>query len=333
MQQLQTEKKKMKQTAPLLQVKNLKKHFPITSPLGRTTGHVKAVNNVTFNLQEKETLGLVGESGCGKSTTGRTILRLTEPTDGEALYKGKDIFKLNHKELYQMRREIQMVFQDPHSSLNPKKRIGASVEEPMAIHNIGSKRDRLERAMDLLERVGLREDQYYRYPHEFSGGQRQRIGLARALAVNPKIIVCDEPVSALDVSIQSQVINLLEEIQENFNLSYLFIAHDLSVVRHIADRIGVMYLGHIVEMAPSEELFAHPLHPYTQALLSAIPIPNPEYKKKRIIIKGDVPSPLNLPSGCVFHTRCPHTSERCKTEVPIEKEQSPGHYVACHLYD
>jgi oligopeptide/dipeptide ABC transporter ATP-binding protein len=333
MQQLQTEKKKMKQTAPLLQVKNLKKYFPITSPLGRTTGHVKAVNNVTFNLQEKETLGLVGESGCGKSTTGRTILRLTEPTDGEALYKGKDIFKLNHKELYQMRREIQMVFQDPHSSLNPKKRIGASVEEPMAIHNIGSKRDRLERAMDLLEKVGLREDQYYRYPHEFSGGQRQRIGLARALAVNPKIIVCDEPVSALDVSIQSQVINLLEEIQENFNLSYLFIAHDLSVVRHIADRIGVMYLGHVVEMAPSEELFAHPLHPYTQALLSAIPIPNPEYKKERIIIKGDVPSPLNLPSGCVFHTRCPHISERCKTEVPIEKEQSPGHYVACHLYD
>lgn len=320
-------------STPLLKVKNLKKYFPITSPFGRTTGNVKAVDDVSFTLHEKETLGLVGESGCGKSTTGRSLLRLTEPTEGEAFYRGKDLFKLKHREMYEMRKDLQMVFQDPHSSLNPKKRIGASIEEPMAIHNIGVKKDRMDRAMELLEKVGLREDQYYRYPHEFSGGQRQRIGLARALAVNPKIIVCDEPVSALDVSIQSQVINLLEEIQENFNLSYLFIAHDLSVVRHIADRIGVMYLGHIVEMAPSEELFANPLHPYTKALLSAIPIPNPEYKKERIIIKGDVPSPLNPPTGCVFHTRCPHATERCKVEVPVEKEHASGHSVACHLYD
>jgi oligopeptide/dipeptide ABC transporter ATP-binding protein len=332
MLQLQVEEKKRMHTQPLLQVENLQKHFPISSPLGRVKGQVKAVNNVSFDLYEKKTLGLVGESGCGKSTTGRTLLRLTEPTGGEAFYKGRDIFKLSGKEMHQMRKEIQMVFQDPHSSINPKKRIGSSVEEPMVIHNIGSKQDRMERAMDLLNKVGIREDQYYRYPHEFSGGQRQRIGLARALAVNPNLIVCDEPVSALDVSIQSQVINLLEEIQENFNLAYLFIAHDLSVVRHIADQIGVMYLGHIIERTTSEELFAHPLHPYTQALLSAIPVPKPRFKKERIIIKGDVPSPINLPSGCVFHTRCPHAMNRCKIEVPQIKEQAPGHYVACHLY-
>lgn len=333
MLQHQFEDKKKIATLPLLQVKNLKKYFPITSPLGRTIGHVKAVSDVTFDLHKKETLGLVGESGCGKSTTGRALLRLIEPSDGQALYNGKDIFKLNNKEIHQMRKEIQMVFQDPHSSLDPQKRIGASIEEPMIIHKIGSKKDRMERAMDLLIKVGIRNDQYYRYPHEFSGGQRQRIGLARALAVNPNLIVLDEPVSALDVSIQSQVINLLQEIQDNFNLAYLFISHDLSVVRHIADKIGVMYLGYIVERAVSEDLFVNPLHPYTKALLSAIPIPNPEFKKERIIIRGDVPSPINLPSGCVFHTRCPYTSKRCKIEMPELKEQSSGHYVACHLYD
>lgn len=228
---------------------------------------------------------------------------------------------------------MQMVFQDPHSSLNPKKRIGYSIEEPMKIQGIGTKMERLEKAMELLHKVGLRKDQYYRYPHEFSGGQRQRIGLARALAVNPQVIICDEPVSALDVSIQSQVINLLQELQEEFGQSYLFIAHDLSVVRHISDRIGVMYLGSIVELAPTDELFKNPMHPYTQALLSAIPIANPQRKKERVVLRGDVPSPANLPSGCVFHTRCPHAMARCKSEVPTLRQGASGHRVACHLYD
>ncbi|RWR07493.1 dipeptide ABC transporter ATP-binding protein [Siminovitchia fortis] len=318
---------------PLLQVKNLQKHFPITNPLGKVTGHVKAVNNVTFDLYEKETLGLVGESGCGKSTTGRTILRLTEPTSGTALYKGKDIFKLKEKAFMPVRKEMQMIFQDPHSSLNPKKRIGYSIEEPMKIQGIGTKAERMEKAMDLLNKVGLRRDQYYRYPHEFSGGQRQRIGLARALAVTPKVIICDEPVSALDVSIQSQVINLLQELQEEFEQAYLFIAHDLSVVRHISDRIGVMYLGSIVELAPTDELFKNPMHPYTRALLSAIPIANPHRKKERIVIKGDVPSPTNLPTGCVFHTRCPYAMDRCKSEAPSITQGANGHQVACHLHN
>ncbi|MBD8005969.1 ABC transporter ATP-binding protein [Bacillus norwichensis] len=322
-----------KEKEPLLQIKQLQKYFPINNPLGKTVSHVKAVNDVTFNLYEKETLGLVGESGCGKSTTGRTILRLTEPTSGEAWYKGKDIFKMKPKEFLSIRKEMQMVFQDPHSSLNPKKRIGYSVEEPMKIQGIGTKAERMEKAMELLNKVGLRRDQYYRYPHEFSGGQRQRIGLARALAVNPQMIICDEPVSALDVSIQSQVINLLQELQEEYGQSYLFIAHDLSVVRHISDRIGVMYLGSIVELAPTDELFSNPMHPYTQALLSAIPVADPKNKRDRIVIKGDVPSPSNLPEGCVFHTRCPYAMERCKTEVPILKEGTNGHQIACHLYE
>lgn len=317
---------------PLLQVRGLQKHFPIHNPLGKTTGYVKAVNNVSFDLYEKETLGIVGESGCGKSTAGRTILRLTEPTSGEAIFQGENIFEMKEKQFLGVRRELQMVFQDPHSSLNPKKRVGYSIEEPMKIQKIGTKSERMEKAMDLLNKVGLREDQYYRYPHEFSGGQRQRIGLARAMAVNPKVIICDEPVSALDVSIQSQVINLLQELQEEFKQSYLFIAHDLSVVRHIADRIGVMYLGNIVELAPTDELFANSLHPYTKALLSAVPVPNPKVKKERIIITGDVPSPANLPSGCVFHTRCPYVMDKCKTEVPTLQEADPGHMVACHLH-
>ncbi|MDQ0889800.1 oligopeptide/dipeptide ABC transporter ATP-binding protein [Paenibacillus sp. V4I9] len=325
---------KVQEDTPLLTVKNLKTYYAVSgSPFGRVKGYVKAVDDVEFTLSERETLGLVGESGCGKSTTGRTIMRLTEPTDGQAFYKGKDIFKLKGQELQAIRQDFQMVFQDPHSSLNPKQYIGHAIEEPLKIHQMGTKRERTERAMDLLHKVGLREDQYFRYPHEFSGGQRQRIGIARALAVNPKIVICDEPVSALDVSIQSQVINLMQELQEQYDLSYIFIAHDLSVVRHIADSIGVMYLGKIVEKAPTDDLFSEPLHPYTQALLSAVPIPNPNVKKNRIILKGDIPSPLNPPSGCVFQTRCPHATVRCRTEVPQLKNRGSHHLVACHLYD
>ncbi|TDL30970.1 dipeptide ABC transporter ATP-binding protein [Jeotgalibacillus sp. S-D1] len=327
------ENKKQEHAKPLLQVRNLKKYFPITSSLGRHVGDVKSVDGVDFDLYEQQTVGLVGESGCGKSTTGRAILRLTDPTEGEAIYNGRDIFKLKEKEFHKIRKDFQMVFQDPHSSLNPKKRIGEAIIEPMKIHQIGTKRDQMDRAMELLLKVGIRKDQFYRYPHEFSGGQRQRIGLARALAVNPKIVVCDEPVSALDVSIQSQVINLLKEIQENFQLTYLFISHDLSVVRHMADQICVMYLGKIVERAPTDELFGHPNHPYTRALLSAIPLPNPKIKNERIVIKGDVPSPIHPPSGCVFHTRCPFVMERCKQQVPSMKELTAGHYAACHLND
>ena len=322
-----------KKKSPLLEVKGLEKHFPILTPLGRTSGYVKAVNGVDFILNEKETLGLVGESGCGKSTTGRTILRLTEPTAGEAIYKGTNIFNLKGAELQKIRRSMQMVFQDPHSSLNPKQRIGRAIEESMSIHNIGNNKERTEKAMELMNMVGLRQDQYYRYPHEFSGGQRQRIGIARALTVNPEILICDEPVSALDVSIQSQVINLLEDLQDQYNLSYVFIAHDLSVVRHIADRIGVMYLGNIVEISTTEELFDKPLHPYTQALLSVIPVLNPKNKRERIILKGDIPSPINPPSGCTFHTRCPHAMDKCKIEKPVYKEVAPNHSVACHLYN
>ncbi|MEG6532247.1 dipeptide ABC transporter ATP-binding protein [Caldibacillus thermoamylovorans] len=332
MSQQQAEKEARKQSAPILQVKNLKKYYPITSPFGKTKDFVKAVEQVTFDLTEKETIGLVGESGCGKSTTGRTILRLTEPTEGAAIYKGRDLFTLKQKEMKKVRKEIQMVFQDPHSSLNPKKRIGEIIEESMKIHRIGNKAERIEKAMYLLRRTGIREDQYYKFPHEFSGGQRQRIGIARALAVNPSVFILDEPVSALDVSIQSQVINLLEELQDEFKLAYLFISHDLSVVRHISDQIGVMYLGHLVEKASTDELFENPLHPYTKALLSSIPIPDTRVRRERIILKGDVPSPINPPSGCVFHTRCPFVIEKCKKEKPIYKESTNGHLVACYLY-
>jgi oligopeptide/dipeptide ABC transporter ATP-binding protein len=319
-------------STPLLEVKGLKKYFPIHSPLGKTTGYVKAVDGIEFTLNKKETVGIVGESGCGKSTTGRTILRLIEPTSGEAIYNGKNIFDLKGKELQKMRRNFQMIFQDPHNSINPKHKVGLSIEEPMAIHKLATKKERTEKALELMNKVGLRQDQYYRYPHEFSGGQRQRIGIARALAVNPEIIICDEPVSALDVSIQSQVINLMEDVQDQFDLSYIFIAHDLSVVRHISDRIGVMYLGNMVEMAETDELFQNPLHPYTQALLSVIPVANPKYKRERIMLKGDIPSPINPPTGCTFHTRCPLATEKCKQEKPLYKEVAPNHSVACHLY-
>ncbi|GAA0356248.1 peptide/nickel transport system ATP-binding protein/oligopeptide transport system ATP-binding protein [Bacillus horti] len=318
---------------PLLDIKNLKKYFPIRTPLGRTRSYVKAVDDVSFTLFEGETYGLVGESGCGKSTTGRTILRLLEPTAGECLLDQQDIFQMNQKELRDVRKRIQMVFQDPYSALNPKKRIGKTLEESLAIHRISSKKVRTELVMELLHKVGFQKSQYYRYPHEFSGGQRQRIGLARALILNPKIVICDEPVSALDVSIQSQVINLLEEVQEEFKLTYLFVAHDLSVVRHISDRVGVMYLGHIIEEAKTDDLYKDPLHPYTKALISAVPIADPKQKRERIALKGEIPSPINPPSGCVFHTRCPYVMERCKTDIPALETKENGHRVACHLYD
>lgn len=320
------------QPQPLLEVKGLKKYFPVKAPLGRTKGFVKAVNDVSFHLNEGETFGLVGESGCGKSTTGRAILRLTDPTAGVALYQNQDIFQLSDAAFRKIRREMQMVFQDPYSSLNPRKRIGQALEESLVIHNIGVRSERTERIMDILGKVGMQMDHYYRFPHEFSGGQRQRIGLARALVVNPKLVICDEPVSALDVSIQSQIINLLQKLQDEFKLTYMFVAHDLSVVRHISDRVGVMYLGQMVEEAPTDDLFADPLHPYTQALLSAVPVPNPFVKRERIIVKGEIPSPLNPPSGCVFHTRCPYVMDVCKKEIPLKSQVSSGHFVACHLH-
>lgn len=337
MEKLKTNKVADNETkkSPLLDVIDLKKHFPVRGTFGRlggTKGAVKAVDGISFKIYEGETYGLVGESGCGKSTTGRTILRLIEPTSGQAFYDGKDIFKMSQSEKKNIYKELQMVFQDPYSSLNPRKRIGQTLEEPLNIHKIGTKQERTDIVMDLLERVGLRVDHYYRYPHELSGGQRQRIGLARAISVNPKLIVADEPVSALDVSIQSQVINILEQLQDDFGLTYLFIAHDISVVRHISDRIGVMYLGHIVEEAKTDELMENPLHPYTEALLSSVPVPNPEIKRERIILKGDLPSPIDPPSGCVFHTRCPVAMDICKQKKPERQEIAPNHFVACHLH-
>lgn len=317
----------------LLRVRGLKKWFPVKSTFGRTTNFVKAINSVSFDLYEGETFGLVGESGCGKSTTGRSILRLIEPTEGEITYRGKNLLELKGSELRTVRQEMQMVFQDPHSSLDPKKRIGYAIEEPMVIHRLGTKEERTQKVYELLHKVGFSKEYYDRYPHELSGGQRQRVGLARALALNPKLIVCDEPVSALDVSIQSQVINLLQEIQAELGLSYLFVAHDLSVVRHIAERVGVMYMGQLVEQAPTEQLFSQPLHPYTKSLLSAVPIPNPKIKRERILLQRDVPSPLNPPAGCIFHTRCPFAMDRCRTEVPQNREIATNHYVQCHLYD
>lgn len=323
----------IRERQPLLEISNLNKHFPVRSSLGRTKAYVKAVNDVSLTLYEGETYGLVGESGCGKSTTGRTILRLLEPTSGECKFQGKDIFEMNSSEMREVRKSMQMVFQDPYSSLNPKKRIGKTLEESLAIHDLIPKKDRTDAVMEILEKVGFQKNQYYRFPHEFSGGQRQRIGLARALILNPKLIICDEPVSALDVSIQSQIINLLEEVQDEFNLTYLFIAHDLSVVRHIADRVGVMYLGNIVEEAETDELYNEPLHPYTKALLSAVPVANPKIKREKISLKGEVPSPMNPPTGCVFHTRCPFAMEKCIKEVPQLISHSESRRVACHLYD
>lgn len=322
----------MENKEKLLQVTNLKKHFPIRNSLGVSKDYVKAVDGISFDLYEGETFCLVGESGCGKSTVGRTLLRLTEPTEGEAKYKGDDIFKYNVNKMLHVRRELQMVFQDPFSSLNPRKRIGKTLEEPLKIHKIGNPKNRTEKVMNLLNRLGFQMDQYYRFPYEFSGGQRQRIGLARALTMNPELIVCDEPVSALDVSIQSQILNLMAEIQKEFQLTYLFISHDLSVVRHIGDRIGVMYLGKMVETAPTDKLYEDPKHPYTKALLSAIPNPNPHKARERIQLKGEIPSPINPPSGCSFHTRCPFAMDICKKVVPENQQVEPDQFVACHLY-
>ena len=318
----------------LIKVKELVKYFPVRGGLlQRIVAWVQAVDNVSFYVNEGETLGLVGESGCGKTTVGRTMLRLIEPTSGSVSIDGVDIFNLHSRELKAMRRNSQIIFQDPYASLDPRMPIGESIAEGLKIHNIGSPRERNDIVIEMLRKVGLEEYHARRYPHEFSGGQRQRIGIARALALQPKFIVCDEPVSALDVSIQSQVLNILADLQDELGLTYLFIAHNLSVVEHISDRVAVMYLGKIIEMAPREELFDNPLHPYTQALMSAIPVPDPTMKRERIILKGDVPSPLDPPSGCRFHPRCPVAMEHCAVEEPTFKEITPGHWAACWLVE
>jgi oligopeptide/dipeptide ABC transporter ATP-binding protein len=313
----------------LVEVNNLKKYFP--APAKQT---VRAVDGVTFSIRRGETLGLVGESGCGKTTIGRCILRLIEPTSGEVRFDDRDLAGLGRGELRQMRRRMQIIFQDPYSSLNPRMKVGAIVGESLEIHKVGDRRGRKDRVAELLRVVGLDPDYASRYPHQFSGGQRQRIGIARALALNPDFIVADEPVSALDVSVQAQVVNLLQDLQEQFGLTYLFISHGLAVVKHISSRVGVMYLGKLVELAPAEEIYARPLHPYTQALLAAIPIPDPGARKaeaKRL--GGDVPNPIAPPAGCRFHTRCPHAIEQCRAEEPAFREIAPGHFAACFLHD
>ncbi len=317
----------------LLEVVKLKKYFPLRSGVfSRVSGYVHAVDGVSFDLKPGETLGLVGESGCGKSTCGRAILRLIEPTSGKVLFNGVNILELEKETIRRMRREMQIIFQDPYASLNPRMTVGSIVGEPLAIHKVARGREREERVASLLRRVGLRPEHMRRYPHEFSGGQRQRIGIARALALNPRLIIGDEPVSSLDVSVQAQVINLLEDLQEEFGISYLIIAHDLAVIHHISDRITVMYLGKIVEVGEAEELVENPLHPYTEALLSAVPVPDPTAKKKRLVLKGDVPSPVHPPPGCRFHTRCPYRFEPCdKGEPPLKDITGEGHLAACYL--
>ena len=316
----------------LLSVKDLRKHFALKGGVfARNVEKVHAVDGVSFDIGKGETLGLVGESGCGKSTTGRCILRLIEPSGGEVLFQGADVTRMKGADLQALRRDMQIIFQDPFASLNPRHTVGAIIGEALQIHNLApNRRAREERVAELLETVGLPAAHMRRFPHEFSGGQRQRIGIARALAVEPKLVICDEPVSALDVSIQAQVINLLEDLQEKFGLTYLFIAHDLSVVEHISTRVAVMYLGRVVEIAPSRDLYDHPLHPYTEALLSAVPIPDPTVKRKRIMLQGDVPNPIHPPSGCHFHTRCQIARPDCSQRDPVLRESKPGHWVACH---
>ncbi|WP_422658957.1 ABC transporter ATP-binding protein [Paenibacillus sp. EC2-1] len=316
----------------LIEVTDLKKYFPITGGVfQRTVGNVKAVDGVSFSIHRGESFGLVGESGCGKSTIGRTILRLLEKTDGKVVFKGQDIHQLSKEKMRGMRPKMQIVFQDPFSSLNPRIKVGEAIGEALLDHGLVSRKELKERVIETLKICGLSDYHYDRFPHEFSGGQRQRIGIARALIMNPEFIVADEPVSALDVSIQAQIINLLSDLQKEKQLTYLFISHDLSVVEHLCDRIGVMYLGSMVEMAPKEELFRNPLHPYTKALLSAVPVPDPTYKRDRIVLKGDIPSPANPPSGCKFHTRCPLASDLCKQQVPEYRNMGDDHFVACHF--
>jgi oligopeptide/dipeptide ABC transporter ATP-binding protein len=316
----------------LVEVKNLVKYFPVRAGLlQRVVAHVQAVDNISFAVKKGETLGLVGESGCGKTTVGRAMLRLIEPTSGEVRFDDLDVLKLRGGELKRIRRDMQIIFQDPYASLDPRVPIGESVMEGLHIHKIGSPKERFDIMIETLKKVGLEDYHARRYPHEFSGGQRQRIGIARALALRPKFIICDEPVSALDVSIQSQVLNILKDLQKEFGLTYLFIAHNLSVVEHISDRVAVMYLGKMVELTRRDELFKNPLHPYTQALMSAIPIPDPHLKRKRIILKGDVPSPLNPPTGCRFHPRCPIAESICSEDEPEFRELRPDHWAACHF--
>jgi len=318
----------------LLNVDHLKQYFPIKGGLlGRTVNHVKAVDDISFQIYEGETLSIVGESGCGKSTTGRAILRLDEPTSGNIHFGEKDLLSLGKKEMRKIRKDLQVIFQDPFASLNPRQTIGQILNEALAIQNVVPKEERKARIEELLGHVGLRPEAMDRYPHEFSGGQRQRVGIARALAVDPKLIICDEAVSALDVSIQAQVLNLLKSLQKKFSLTFLFISHDLGVVRHISDRVMVMYLGKIVEIADKKSIFDNPQHPYTRALLSAIPVPNPVHKRERIILTGDVPSPIDPPSGCRFHTRCPFAIDICKSRVPELKLSEQNHQVACHIID